>query len=153
MFKRNFTLICLVFLFMLVGCGKGREVPEPTVPADLRPIESSVVWDSIIFDSITPVTAFDVTDSELRIYPYNNSDRYITISKILKSRNRYWETAESTYTESGNVLKTDYYSLITLPTSITMGYVDCDDEYAFLVTSDLPSSYVKLVLEELCSAD
>ena len=149
---KTLILICL-FLLILSGCGD-EQVEESSAVLDLHPISDSTVWDNITIEAITPVTAFEINDDALKIFPYNNNDKHITMRKIVISRNGFWNTVETIYDGSDNLHVTSDYVLITMSNHCTYGYVPIDDEWAYIVsTESLPSSYVEAFLRMLCSTN
>lgn len=140
-------VICLALF--LTGCSN-ESVEEPVVETELRQVTTNAVWDNRNFDSITPVCAFESTDECLKIFPYNNSEEYIKVEKILISSNGFWNTVTNEFKDTNNVRVLDNYSYITTSSKVTIGYYALDDEYAYIVSTEtLPSSYVEKVLEML----
>lgn len=145
-------LTLLLLCSVLIGCGQ--ETVVETVEPELRPISTEIVWDGLSLETITPVTAVEASDSEINIFPYNNNDAHITVRRILISNNGFWNAAISTYKDSENFRSTAKYSYVTLADATTYGYLPIDEEYAYIVfSSDLPSSYVELVLDVLCNSN
>ena len=148
---KKVTMCLLLALVLCCGCGKEKSDEEVVVVQDLRPISTEVTWDNISIKQITPVTAFETDASTTKIFPFNNSDKYITIEKIVISDNGFWETLSTGYKDTNNFKTADSWSLITTTDSISIGYLQLDEENAYIVkTNSLPSSYCILVLEQLC---
>jgi len=152
--KLGLVILCLV---LLCGCTTSKENindTEVTTTEESLPISESIVWENITISNITPVTSFEIRGDGLFIFPYNNNNTHITLRKIFISNNGFWDTVVSTVSVD-NVIVSDFgYELVTLPNGNTLGYVPIDDESAYLVkTETLPSSYVELVLEQLCNGN
>ena len=144
------TFITLIIMLGLCGCSKKEVVPPPA--PELRSVQTSTVWESVSINAITPVSAFEVEDACLKIFPYNNHEAYIKVEKILISGNGFWNTVTEDYKDTNNIRYVGNISYITIPNGKTMGYVPIDNEYAYLVSTDtLPSSYVEKVLVMLCN--
>ena len=149
--KQKVALIAAIMAISISGCGSEEVVVEESV--ELRPIVTSITWEDMTIESFTPVTSMEATDSELSIFPYNNDERHITIRKIIISDNSFWDTVLSTVGDN-NVIKKKEYSVITLSSGESYGYMEVGEDSAFIAYSaDLPSSYVASSLEVLCSAD
>ena len=145
-------LVCLLVSLLLVGCSAEPEVVVPEVP-DKRVAQEQYTFDSVSINSITMKTAYEEVDGTLYIYPYNNSDEYITIERIVISDRGFWDTAIKEYNQSANLVQRENYSFVTLVDGTTIGYVELPDNYAYIVKSVLPSAYVEAVLDKLCSSD
>lgn len=147
---QKLPLMLILCATLFAGCGSKSE--ETVTAADLRPIQSSCIWESVSINSITPVSAFETEGSCLKIFPYNNSESYIKIEKILISNNGFWDTVVKEYEDTNNMRVLDNFSYVTTASKVTIGYLPLDAEYAYIVSSDtLPSSYVEKVLEMLCN--
>lgn len=148
--QKLLSMLILCSTILLLGCSNKNE--ETVSVPDLRPIQYSCEWDSVSVNSITPVSTFETEDDCLKIFPYNNSESYIKIEKILISNNGFWDTVVKEYKDTNNVRVLDNFSYVTTASKVTIGYLPLDDEYAYIVSSDtLPSSYVEKVLEMLCN--
>ncbi len=148
---RKHVICLLAVLVFMTGCSKKEEIV--TEPEDLRPIQSSCIWDNMTIDAITPVTAFESTEDSLLIFPYNNNDTHIKVRLFVVSNNHYWETVKSAYKGTNNIKEGKGYSLVTNEFGVTYGYIERDEETAYLVEADsLPSSYVECTLRALCNA-
>lgn len=142
--RRNIAL--LLTLLLLCSCGEVEEVEyieQSYTP--LRNISYHTIWEDLDFTAITPVCAFDTTETALLIFPYNDNVRYIKVRMFLSSNNALFDDLVQTSTEE-NIIITDNYTLVTL--SSGMNYALVDDTY--LISTDLPSSYCEKVAVMLC---
>ena len=149
MLKVSLTL--LMACVILASCGNAKEEEKVVISKPpLHEISSSVVWNNKKLEAITPVTAFDTTEDVLTVYPYNGSDRYVSVQIISVSENNLWKSITEPYINSANIVKGKRYSYVTLPNNVTYGYIPLSDESAYLVKSDCPSAYLQKVCEMLC---
>lgn len=147
--RKRFYLIVFAVL-LLTACGS-EPVIEPE-PVFLHQQSSSIVWDNLNINQITPCNAYEFNGADLQIFPYYNDTKYITIKKIILSNNNFWDTVTEPYKDSENYQAFDSCSLFTLNNGMTIGIKPIDDENAYVVFSDtLPSSYVRAVLKILCN--
>lgn len=147
--RKSVTLIILITL-IISGCGESEEIVEPEIP-DLHPIQSEFTWDSISMNSISPVGAFEEQGDIIKIFPYHNTESYISVKKIFLSGNNFWETFTREYATTHNLVQRDKFSLITTETGTSLCLVPIDSESGYLVvTENLPSYYVELVANQLC---
>lgn len=146
------AIICtLLFTALLTGCGEQDTEPVIETPP-LHEITTSVVWDNLTLSQITPVTSIVVSGDSLDIFPYNDNDMHITVKRILISDNDFWQTVFNTQ-DTENTMTCDEYSLITTSSGATYGYLEIDEESAYIAFTDsLPSSYVWSALEMLCNS-
>ena len=136
---------------MLIGCGKEEPIPEPVVTPPLHTQADSFDNGTISISAITPVSAFESVGDELRLFPFYDCDKYISMKIILTSNNEFWSTLLASYTDSENRQDYEKYSLITTSAGNTMVMLPQDDEHALLIESSmLPSGYVKAVADKLC---
>lgn len=97
---------------------------------------------------------FMEVDDTLEIHPYYNSSEHITMKKILLSDLPYWETIKESQSETAVVKEYDKYELMTQADGSTYGYYKESDDTAIICYSfDLPSSYVKVVMDRICQQD
>ena len=145
------TLLIASLLVLLVGCGK-EETPVEVEQPPLHTMQSSYKTSSISANAITPTTAFEEVGDELRLYPFYNSDHYISMKVILISNNDFWNTIISGYTGTNNLQVYDKYSLITTSFGKTITVIPRSSEEAIVISSDtLPSGYVKATADMLCN--
>lgn len=142
----------ILLAVVLTGCGK-KEVTEETEPLPLHEQADLTVWNNKEIKGITPVCSFETSDDELTIYPYYDSDKYIKVKVVEVSDNDFWTSVTKDYINTDNLIVTEDYSYITMPTSITYGFVPISDNSAYFLSSDCPSAYTKKVCELLCSTD
>ena len=150
MCRKCLVLICLPLL-LLVGCGKTEPeaVEEPEVI--LHTVSESFDDGTVSMNSITPTTAFETVDEEVHIFPFYNSDKYISLKKVFISDNGFWDTMTSAYTDTNNLKSYDKYKLITTEAGKSIVMLPYGDDSALLIeSSDLPSGYVKAVADALC---
>lgn len=147
---RKSIILSLLAVCLLCGCGVDSPEPveEPThVP--LRPISNEVSWDSILVNAITPVTAFEIIDDTLSIFPYNDNASYIKVEKfIFSSNNLFGILVKGCSAE--NIIVTDSYSLCTLPSGESLAFIPTGENKGYLISTRLPSAYCKKVVDILC---
>ena len=148
---RKSLIACLLIALLLCGCGAAEEpvIVEEPVHVPLRNVSSTVTWDNISLNSFTPVTAFDCTESTLSIFPYNDNASYIKVEKFIFSSNNLFNILVSSCSVE-NVVNSDYYTLCTLPSGDTYALLKVTSDTGYLVSTKLPSSYCKKVVEMLC---
>lgn len=153
----------LVASIGLAGCSqKDFEEPEEVEEIDtvvdevtLHEITDSIVYDNKQLTHITPISSFEADGAELNVFPHFNKEQHINVKRIVISGNKFWTSVCKDAKQTDNYKKNAKkgYTLVSHE-GTTYGYVEIDDEEAYLVTtSDLPSSYVELVLEQLCSTN
>lgn len=147
--KRNLLLTCLVLL-SLTGCGGSEEVIVAETPPSppLHEVQTSAIWDNLTFSSITPVTSFESNGDYLKVFPYNDSQKYILVKQYLSSKNDAFSQLASVCTEESIVTK-DNYTLYTTPAGVTSALISCED-VDYLVQTELPSYYCEMVCDMLC---
>ena len=143
------SFVGLVCVLLLAGCAAKEEPEVIPAPADLHSIQAYTDWNSIHIDAFTPVCAFEQDGDCLHIFPYNNSTRHITIEKYLYSENRLFEQLTKARSDT-NKVETQQYSLFTNSDGMTYAFVPVSENFGWLVSSDLPSSYCIKVVEQLC---
>lgn len=147
--KSKWVLVTLCILF-LSGCGE-EEVPPVPTPPPLHTQAQSITWDGMEITEVTPVSAFEITDTCIQIFPYFNSEEYISIERIYVSENDFWNSVTSEYEGTPNHKKDTNWELFTLPSGITLGCVIIDDDECYIIrTEALSSAYVEKVCKMLC---
>lgn len=140
-----------LLLITTVGCGKEEPIPEPEYVAPLHTKADNFDNGIVSMNSITPVTAFESVGDEVHIFPFYDCDKYISMKVVLISNNDFWKTLLDSYADTDNRQDYEKYSLITTPAGNTMVMLNQDEEHMLLIESSaLPSSYVKVVADELC---
>lgn len=115
-------------------------------PAPISTEATECYFEGIQFRLFGPYAGYNIIDNSLKIYPYFNLDRHITIEKLFLSDKPFWDTIANSETRE------DYnsYSLFSVENS-TYGYIQINADYAFLLYTDtLPPGYVKEVLKRIC---
>lgn len=143
------TLLCLG---LLCGCSKEEVVEEVPMP-DLTEISDSYTYYDIGVKAIGEHCGFAEVDDGFEIHPFNNSPKHISVKRILLSENNFWDTILLSEKEDSVVLRGKKFSYFTTVDGTTYGYYEVAD-YGYIFTSyDLPSSYVKAVLDRVWVLD
>lgn len=146
-------VIIIACCCLLCGCSSTSNEVVPTEQPDLHEVVTSITWDNKEIDIKSPVSSYQIDGDQLIIYPYNNSDKHITLKKVLISNCRFWDTVEKGF-EKENLKKTDRYSIVTNKSGMTYGYMPISKTDAYIATTDtLPSSYAQELLDILCSTN
>lgn len=136
---------------LIAGCSKSADETTPMDTSQaLREIQESYTWGELEVNNISPVTAFEESGGELKIYPYNDGDSFVVVKVVYTSINDFWNTVKKTYSKTGNYKKIGDTFVVTDKTGVTYGMVKIDDDSSYLVSSTLPSSYVESVVLDLC---
>lgn len=152
---RNITILITLLCILLTGCGekvKSTEPPieEPIVAEPASNIMDSFTWNNITFDNLFPATIYEETEDGLKIFPCYSKDSYILVRKIVISDNRFWESVINQFGDKNNIRETESYSYVTTSNGKTVGYIQIDDIFAFVVSTEtLPGGYVDVVLSSL----
>lgn len=138
---------------MLTGCASEEPLPEVVEP-DLTERADSYNVFGIEFQSIGPVCGYVQTETTVEIHPYYNSTEHIEIEKILLSDRGFWKAVLSSVSDTAVVMSYDNYSMFTDTDGVTYAYLELDSDWALIAkTTDLPSYYVKAVMDKLCKQD
>lgn len=152
MFKKAVSLVLLICCTVFCGCSEKNETSVEEESKPLREISSEIVWNDLTLSPITPVCAFEINGGQLDIFPYNDSDFHISMKVIFTSDNKLWSSVKRNYNGSDNLQVYEPFSIVTVENGTTYGYMDRDENSAYLVSTEtLPSSYVVRLLEELCN--
>lgn len=151
--RRACTLIVLVTILTLCGCGTKKVDQEQTTVPEVsylhEPIQS-YTWNGYTFDNIFPASSFSETSDGLDIFPCYDSDAHISVGKIIISGNGFWDSVITQYSNTNNIVERDNYSYVTAESGETIGYIENDNNSAYVVrSSTLPSGYVDYVLSIL----
>lgn len=151
--KLIFLILVACLSFTLVACNSQDEAVEETPP--ISTMSTSQVNGDLTVYSMGQWTGFNIQDKTTLVYPYYNVDKYVTIRPFLKSANNFWYDFVTAKGKSLQDIKS-YGSgvmLLTVGTE-TFGYRNfTETQAAFAYTNNLPSGYVKLVLEHATIAD
>jgi hypothetical protein len=146
------ALVCLALSIAILVCISREAVKADSEENTLRPVNDSIMWEDITFQSFTPCSVLELSGEDLLVFPYCDNDAYITVKKVLISDNGFWDTVVSEITNEENIRNCQNYSYVTLSNGTTLGYLPIDDESAYVCyTSVLPSSYVESTLDILWS--
>lgn len=141
-----------VLCISLGGCASDKEDTSVIETPPLHGTVTDIQWEGLSLQAITPVCSYELQDSDLDVFPFNDNDAHITMKKILFSGNGFWDTVIREYVNTDNLVVTDKYTYVTFTNGATYGLLMSDVDYGYLVfTESLPSSYVKLVLDTICN--
>lgn len=146
------VLLCSVLLMLLLcSCGEQEVIIPEQTPKPMHVQEDSTTWDGKLISGISPVSAFDTSASELKIFPYFNSGDYILVKRIYLSDNQFWSSVSHAYIGTPNYVDKNAYSYFTLESGTTIGWVLITEDECYVVqTNTLASAYVEKVCELLC---
>lgn len=146
--------MCLLLSCLLVGCGEATtEEPEVVEPDLTEHLDAYDVF-GIEFQSIGPMCGYMTVGDVIEIHPYYNSTEHIEVEKILLSDRGFWNTILSSVSEQAVIKEYDKYSMFTDASGVSYAYLQLSDDWALIAKStDLPSYYVKAVMDRLCRDD
>lgn len=134
----------LLLSLVLVGANSTEVTENEPVPISTQATEC--YFEGIEFQLFGQYAGYNILDNSLKIYPYFNLDRHITVEKLFLSDRPFWDTIANPDTREDY----DGYSIFSVENS-TYGYIPINADYAFfLYTDTLPSGYVKEVLKRIC---
>lgn len=141
--------VLLLCVTLLVGCGQAEE--EPVYVPPLTETYEKVSIECADIGTIGSYSGYvQISDRSVEIHPYYDLSECVTVTSILLSDNNWWDGIISDFGDSIEVIEYDNYSIFTAPNGVTYGYMPCGGEYAVVAeTSNLPSSYVRLVMDKI----
>jgi hypothetical protein len=143
-------LLALVLSLFLVGCDSSDADSEVVNVPDVSVRADSELFENITIPAIGSVCGFIKTDTHLEIHPFYNSVKHISLEKFYLSDLPFWDTLLSSNSDICSVIETEHYSIITNEDGCTFGVFPINEDEALLVKShDLPSGYVKIVMDKL----
>lgn len=138
------TLTALALSLILLATTTSEITEEEPPPISTQATEC--YFEGIEFQLFGPYAGYNISDNSLKIYPYFNLDRHITVEKLYLSDRPFWDTIANPDTREDY----DGYSVFSVENS-TYGYISIDTNYAFfLYTDTLPSGYLKEVAKHIC---
>ncbi len=146
MCRQRIVLILIVAL-LLSACKKEEEpiVEEVEIPP-ISEVFQTIDFEELEFRSIGTKCGYTKNSDNIKIYPYFNEDKYVEVYKILISEYKMFEGIANSVSGDA-VYKTNHYTIVTMPTGTTYGYISLDHEHAYIFKSDtLPSIYVRAVM-------
>lgn len=149
------ALIAILLLsIMLTGCGGEditEEIPEVVEISLSERFDESVCIDKYFVDALGDYSGFiEVSDREMEIHPYYDGAEKVTVTVMLLSDNDWWDGIISDFGDTVVYEEYDSYSMFTTSDGRTYGYMQCSDNEAIIAyTDDLPSGYIKLVMDKI----
>ena len=152
---KELMVLSLLLCLLLCGCGKAEDVApvESVEDVQTESVEylhqpaDSYTWGDITFSNLFPASSYEESGEALNIFPCYSKDAYISIEKILISSNDFWDNVITQYTGTDDIKNLENYSYVTSESGETIGYIQIDDAYAYIVrSSTLPSGYVDYVM-------
>lgn len=146
--RRKVVVIATALLLLLTSCGETEETVEVVEPS-YADCYADYTYDDIGIKAIGENCGFKTTDTGIEIYPLNKCPKHISIEKILLSDNPFWDAVLTSKEETSVVMRGKNFSYFTDADGRTMGCYTVGD-YGYIFSSDdLPSTYVKAVLNRV----
>lgn len=141
------SITIAVMLSLLLFSSKSAEVEQEEPPVSTEATEC--FFEGYQVNLFGQYAGYNIAGEQLKIYPYFNLDRHITVEKLLLSDRHFW----STIAPQDERKDYDGFSIYTVENE-TYGYMPISEDYAFFAyTDNLPAGYVREVLKHICLPD